>query len=254
MRSIAEQTVDESGGEGSLLAKMRVEHVELDRLLEDVERTSGDEQEEALTRLWRLVFPHAYAEETVVWPAIRAVAGDGDEKTLHVEEGHQKLSELTATLDRMRPGEPGRDEIIAEVIAELRLDVREEEDVLLPRLQAGTTPQHLRRLGGRWDLIRRTAPTRPHAVVSRQPPGNVLAAVPLSLLDRSRDRLDCIARHSAGRRRDSAEATSRALAKAAGVVEQLPPMRRGERAKTRPGRWTVHRWLTHNVERWLKRR
>ena len=82
MRSIAVQTVAELGGEHSLLTKMRAEHIELERLLEDVAGASGDAQDEAFTRLRRLVFPHAYAEETVVWPAIRAVARDGDEKTL----------------------------------------------------------------------------------------------------------------------------------------------------------------------------
>lgn len=244
MRSIADQSAEELGGRGSVLAIMRREHGELEHLLERLEQTSGDEQEELLTRLWRLVFPHAYAEETVVWPAIRAVSGEGDELTLHIEQGHQKLSELTAQLDRTRPGDAGRDAIVAEVIAELRLDVREEEDVLLPRLQAGTTPEQLRRLGWMWQVVRRTAPTRPHAVVSRRPPGNVIAALPLALLDRSRDALDRAARRNDGRARARAEKASRTLANVAGTVERLAPVRRGERGRTRPGRWTVHRWLT----------
>ena len=227
---------------------MRREHGELDDVLERLANSSGDEQDEVLTRLWRLVFPHAYAEETVVWPAIRAVSGDGDELTLHVEQGHQKLSELTAELDRTRPGDRGRAEVIAEVIAELRLDVREEEDVLLPRLQAGMTPRQLRRLGSTWQVVRRIAPTRPHAVVSRRPPGNVIAALPLTLLDRSRDALDRAARRSGGRVRGGAETASRALAKAAGAVERLELVQRGERRRTRPGRWVVHRWLTKDFD------
>jgi hypothetical protein len=254
MRSIAAQSVEELGGPRSLLTKMRQEHAELERMLERLVATSGDEQDEVLTRLWRLVFPHAYAEETVVWPAIRAVSRDGDELTLHVEQGHQKLSELTAALDRLPPGSADRNDIIAEVVEELRLDVREEEDVLLPRLRAGVTDQQLRRLGRTWDLVRRTAPTRPHAAVSRRPPGNVIAAGPLSLVDRSRDALDRVARSRNGRGRARAEAASRALARLAGAIERLGPVRRGERAETRPGQWVVHRWLTRNLERWVQRR
>jgi hypothetical protein len=151
---------------------------------------------------------------------------------------------MTSAMISSRPGDAGRDEIIAEVIAELRLDVREEEDVLLPRLQAGMTARQLRRLGWTWHVIRRTAPTRPHAVVSRRPPGNVIAALPLSLLDRSRDALDRAARRSGGRARAGAERASRALAKVAGAVERLELVQRGERVRTRPGRWVVHRWLT----------
>lgn len=158
MTSIASQSVEELGGPGSVLARMRAEHVELNRLLDHLPRARGDEQDEILTRLWRFVFPHAYAEEILIWPAVRAVSPDGDTVTAHVEQGHQKLSELTTALDRIRPGDPGRDQLIAEVIAELRLDVREEENVLLPRLQRGMTQQQLRRLGRSWELVRRTAP------------------------------------------------------------------------------------------------
>ena len=93
MRSTATQSVAELGGKGSVLVRMRREHGELEDLLKRLEHTRGDEQDEVLTRLWRFVFPHAYAEETLIWPAIRAVAGDGDEATLHIEEGHQKLTE-----------------------------------------------------------------------------------------------------------------------------------------------------------------
>ena len=247
MTSIADQTVEELGGPSSVLVRMRREHGEQEALLQRLETTSGDAQDEVLTRLWRVVFTHAYAEETVVWPAIRAVSDDGDELTLHIEQGHQKLSELTAELDRTGPGEAGREELITELVAELRLDIREEEDVLLPRLRKGADDRRLRWLGVAWTLVRHTAPTRPHVAVSRRPPGNVIAALPLSVLDRCRDRLDRVARARTGRVRSGAETASRALATAAGAIERSRPVRVGERARTRPGRWQVHRWLTRNT-------
>jgi hemerythrin superfamily protein len=67
VRSIAEQSVEELGGSGSLLARQRRDHTRLDDLLDQVQH--GGDQDETLTSLWRLVFPHAYAEETVVWPS-----------------------------------------------------------------------------------------------------------------------------------------------------------------------------------------
>lgn len=247
MTSIADQTVEELGGASSVLVRMRREHAEQEALLQRVESTSGEDQDEVLTRLWRLVFTHAYAEETVVWPAIRAVSADGEALTLHIEQGHQKLSELTAELDCTGPGEPGREELITELAAELRLDIREEEDILLPRLRQGVGDRRLRRLGAAWALVRHTAPTRPHVAVSRRPPGNVIAAVPLSVLDRSRDRLDRVARARTGRVRAGAETASRALATAAGAIERFRPVQVGERPRTRPGRWRVHRWLTRDT-------
>lgn len=246
MTSIADQSVEELGGPSSVLVRMRREHEEQEALLQRLETTTGQVQDEVLTQLWRLVFTHAYAEEAVVWPAIRAVSADGEKLTLHIEQGHQKLSELTADLDRTRPGQPGREELITELVAELRLDIREEEDLLLPRLRQGADDRRLRRLGAAWTVVRHTAPTRPHVAVSRRPPGNVIAALPLSVLDRSRDRLDRAARGT-GRVGSGAEAASWALTRVAGVIERSRLVQAGERARTRPGRWTVHRWLTRST-------
>ena len=66
----------------------------------------------------------------------------------------------------------------------------DEEDVLLPRPQAVLSRTRLRALGPAWEVVRRTAPTHAHPVVARRPPGNVLAAVALSVLDRARDLVD----------------------------------------------------------------
>lgn len=75
--------------------------------------------------------------------------------------------------------------------------------------------------------MRRISPTRPHAVVARRPPGNAIAALPLTLTDRSRDALDLIAQHS-DRWHEPAVRASAALARLAGRIEQLPPLRLGE--------------------------
>jgi hypothetical protein len=228
MRSIAEQTDQELGGRGSLLVRQRRDHTRLGALLDEVERRGAEE--ETLSRLWRLVFPHAYAEETVVWPVIRRVLHDGEALTLRVEQEHQEINALAARIDQLSAGVE-RNALIGGVVALLRQDARDEEDLLLPRLQEQLTPVQLRRLGRTWELVRRTAPTRPHAVVSRRPPGNLLAAAPLTVLDRTRDGLDRTARRAPATAL-VLRPTSRGLAAIAGVVEQLPALRRGERPST----------------------
>ncbi len=192
--SVAEQSVEQLGGEGSVLVRQRKDHAVLDELLRTVRSSSGTEQDEAVTRLARLVFPHAYAEETVLWPVLRAVFPDGEQVTLRNEQEHQEINELFSELDHTRPGTGRRGELVERLDALLRQDARDEEELLLPRLQAALSVQQLRRLGRTWELVRRTAPTRPHAMVSRRPPGNVLSGLPLSAIDRSRDLLDRSAR------------------------------------------------------------
>lgn len=75
------------------------------------------------------------------------------------------------------------------------------------------------------EVIRRTAPTRPHPVVARRPPGNVLSALPLSVIDRTRDALDRLERSGSPRVVSSARA-----------VERLPLFQRGEDPRARAGR------------------
>jgi hypothetical protein len=234
-RSIADQSEAELGGPGSVLVRQRRDHEELDRLMARHRTTTGDEQAEALNGITRLAFSHAFAEEAVLWPVIRRAVPDGEALTLRIEQEHQEINELTAALERTTPG-VRRDELTDQLLDLLDTDVRDEEDLVLPRLQRAVGPDELRALGRRWEVVRRIAPTRPHPVVSRRPPGNVLSALPLSIIDRSRDRLDRAARRAGGPVAGASRSASRALAAVAGGIERIPAMQQGERATTRAGR------------------
>jgi hemerythrin superfamily protein len=231
-RSIAHQTVAELGGPVSVLARQRADHVELDRLLHELDGTTGREQERVLRRIDQLVFPHAFAEETVLWPVLRRVLPDGDALTLRVEQEHQEVNELVSTLEATSSEDPRRAAVISRLVEVLREDVRDEEDVLLPRLQEALDGGALRRLGVQWEVARRVSPTRPHPTVSRRPPGNALSALPLSLLDRSRDLVDAGAQRAPDRLAPAGRAVSRGLAAVAGLVERMPPARTGDRPPT----------------------
>ena len=227
-RSIADQTTDELGGPGSVLARQRRDHIELDRLLHELDGTSGAAQEEVLQRIDRLVFSHAFAEETVLWPVIRRVLPDGDALTRQVEEEHQEVNELVTALERDGLDHPERPARLRRLVEVLREDVRDEEDVLLPRLQEALGPDELRALGRRWALMARISPTRPHPTVSRRPPGNALSGLPLSVIDRTRDAVDAGTRRVPDRFAPAGRALSQGLAALAGVVERLPLSRRGD--------------------------
>jgi hemerythrin superfamily protein len=231
-RSIAHQTVEELGGPGSVLVRQRADHKELDRLLNELDGTTGRVQDEVLTRIDRLVFSHAFAEETVLWPVLRRVLPDGDALTLQVEQEHQEVNELVRALERDGVDDPRRPARLARLVEVLREDVRDEEDVLFPRLQEAVSPDELRRLGRRWGLMRRLSPTRPHPTVSRRPPGNALSGLPLTVLDRSRDLVDSGVRRAPEQLVPAGQAVSRALAGLAALVERVPLSRAGDKPPT----------------------
>ncbi|MGY1750243.1 hemerythrin domain-containing protein [Modestobacter sp. SYSU DS0511] len=227
-RSIADQTVAELGGPTSVLVRQRKDHAELGRLLTELDGTTGREQEQVLRKVDRLVFSHAFAEETVLWPVIRRVLPDGDALTRQVEEEHQEVNELVSRLETLDHDDPRRAETLARLVEVLNEDVRDEEDVMFPRLQEALDAKALRRLGLQWEVARRVSPTRPHPTVSRRPPGNAVSGLPLSLLDRTRDLVDAGVQRAPERFTPAGETVSRGLAAAAGWVERVPLARRGD--------------------------
>ncbi|HEX2560551.1 hemerythrin domain-containing protein [Phenylobacterium sp.] len=249
MKSLAKQTTPELGGHTSVLARQKRDHVRLDNLLQRLGNLAPGDQQPVLREIYRLVFPHAFAEESVLWPVIRRLAPDGQQLTLRVELEHQEINALASELERRDAYSSNRQQVLQQFVDLLRQDVRDEEDELLPRLQMQLTQPKLRRLGIAWEAVRRIAPTRPHPVVSRRPPGNVLAALPLSILDRSRDSVDGLIHRRGDRVAQPLKAVSAGLARAARVVEQLPGMRLGEDPATRaagksPPPWGAIAFLT----------
>jgi hypothetical protein len=233
MKSLAEQSVAELGGRGSVLSRQKRDHIRLDELLQRLGQSSAGEEQAILLKIYRLVFPHAFAEETILWPLMRRVLPDGEELTLRVELEHQEINELATRLESLEQGSDERRQVLARLVALLREDVRDEEDKLLPRLQMKVTGAQLRRLGIAWEAVRLMAPTRPHPIVSRRPPGNVLAALPLALLDRWRDGVDALLHRGSGAATPPLHALSSGLTRASHAVERLPGMRSGEDPATR---------------------
>lgn len=214
------------------MARQKQDHIRIDGLLEELRPSSGVDQQAILGRIWRLVFPHAFAEEAVLWPVLRRVVPGGEQLTLEVEEEHQEINGLASRLETLESADEERPALIDRLVELLREDVRDEEDVLLPRLQGRLDDRQLRRLGRQWEVARWVAPTRPHPVVARRPPGNVLAALPLTVLDRARDLLDYGARRVDGPAATVVTGASHGLGRLARRVERLRVMRTGERPRT----------------------
>jgi hemerythrin superfamily protein len=231
--SVADQTTDQLGGPLSVLVRQKRDHVKLDALMEQLRGTTGEEQAAVLLRIYRLVFPHAFAEESVLWPVMRRVLPDGGDLTLEVEREHQEVNELVRRLEGLDDGSPERADVLGRLTEVLDDDVRDEEDALFPRLQARVSRRELQVLGVLWEVVRRIAPTRAHPVVARRPPGNVVAALPLSVLDRLRDVVDRGVLTAPNAITPALHHASSALARASHAVELLPIMRSGEDPSTR---------------------
>lgn len=246
MKSLAHQSVPELGGRLSVLHRQKRDHVRLDRLLHRLAEAAPAERPPVLREIYRLVFPHAFAEEALLWPVIRRLP-EGHALTLRVEQEHQAINELVTRLESLDPGSPSHELLLAQITGLLSQDVRDEEDELLPRLQDALSPSQLRLLGIAWEAVRLIAPTRAHPIVSRRPPGNVLSALPLALVDRCRDLVDGLIDRGPGPAAAPLGALGSGLAAASHGIERLPGMRRGEDPSTRMGRGFSRGWAVAAV-------
>jgi hypothetical protein len=104
----------------------------------------------------------------------------------------------------------------------------------------------LRLLGTQSAFVRAIAPTRCHPIVSRRPPGKVLATLSLAVLDRARDRID-MRRYRGGGTNAVVERLSTGLTRAAHAVERLPGMKSGEDEATRLGNGAPPKWKSASV-------
>ena len=66
MKSLATQSVEELGGRRSILHRQKRDHIKLTGMLDRLPASSGEERNELLSQVSRLVFTHAFAEEAVL--------------------------------------------------------------------------------------------------------------------------------------------------------------------------------------------
>lgn len=189
---VPRQTLEQRGGPTSILARQSDDHAALSRLMQQYESASGPEARGRIVAdLAQRALRHAFAEETVLFPAYRRhLPGHGDELTAHIEGEHQQINELLEELQDADPADPAYDRRVRRTFELISSDAREEEDVMLPRLQSVVDDTELRAIGDAWETARAAAPTRPHPRLPRRPPGNALAAVPLAVTDRVKHGLD----------------------------------------------------------------
>ena len=202
LTSVADQSETERGGPGSILSRQSADHADLDALMHAYDaEPDADARGKVVAELGERALRHAFAEETVLFPAYRKhLPGDRDELTAHIEGDHQQINEMLEDLQRADPRSVGYDAEVRRAFAVIRHDAHDEEDDLLPRLQQVAGVEELQAIGAAWEAARVGSPTRPHPKVSRRPPGNLVAGAGLAVSDRVKDAFDALAPIGSARR------------------------------------------------------
>jgi hemerythrin superfamily protein len=132
---------------------------------------------------------HSVAEEMYLYPATRKVLPGGDQLADREIEEHAAAEQVMKDLEKVAPEDARFDQLLAQLIADIRGHVADEETDLFPRLQAACSEQELVELGEKVRQAKKMAPTRPHPSAPDTPPLNKVLGPPIGLVDRIRDAL-----------------------------------------------------------------
>lgn len=164
------------------------QHREVEELFTRFEELSGrpsqrktDLVREMITTLVR----HAEIEEQIFYPAVRAEVDDVVDEVDEDLEEHHVVELLLWELDHLSPEAERFDAKVTVLIENVRHHIDEEEQELFPKVREQLDERRRRELGGAMERAWSKTPTRPHPLSPSTPPGNVLAAVPAAVLDRT---------------------------------------------------------------------
>ena len=132
---------------------------------------------------------HSVAEEMYLYPAARKAIPGGDQLADREIEEHAAAEQVMKDLEKVAPEDPRFDQLLAQLITDIRGHVADEETDLFPRLQAACSEQELVELGEKVRRAKKVAPTRPHPSAPDTPPANKVLGPAVGLVDRIRDAL-----------------------------------------------------------------
>jgi hemerythrin superfamily protein len=163
------------------------QHEEARRLFVDVKAATGDGRQEPFTRLLTLLAVHETAEEEIVYPALRAIDGEGqrlaDARTAEEDRVKKELSEL----ERIGVGSPRFEPELDHVEQLVLMHADNEEREVFPRLRSSYSLEELQALARAFEAARAVAPTHPHALAPEGAIGNLVAGPFVAIVDRVRD-------------------------------------------------------------------
>jgi hemerythrin-like domain-containing protein len=151
-------------------------HRELQKLVEEYERATGDPQERPaiLAELRQLLSIHEAVEQQLVHPLVRRQLPDGHRLAVEILDQEQAGALLLARIEETQPGTVEREELVRALFDAVRRHVDTEETAVFPLLRLHLGPRERMRLGAMVERAERLAPTHPHPHAPTTPAGNVV--------------------------------------------------------------------------------
>ena len=168
------------------------DHREVEQMFAQLEALRGASSDEARSRRKELaeqvtieLVRHSVAEEVLVYPQVEKKVSA--EEAEHAREEHAEAEETMHRLEKLDADDPGFDAALAELMAEIRHHIADEETKMFAHMRQVIDGDDLRKLGAQVEAFKKVAPTRPHPNVPNEALPRLAAGPVASLFDRLRD-------------------------------------------------------------------
>jgi hypothetical protein len=130
---------------------------------------------------------HHVGEELVVYPVMQKLLPDGNYLVHKDRQAHHRVAELLYTLQEKSASDADFPKTFADVMAELRPHLRDEEETDLPELEAKLSREESAELAKKFSKTKKLSPTRSHPyATSFEPPFETALALITAPIDKVR--------------------------------------------------------------------
>ena len=195
------------------IALLMRDHREVEQLFKQFEKLTGRAQkskQKIVMKMIRELAVHSAVEEMLFYPAVRTAALKADTRmadraadtVLESLEEHHIVKWTLTELEKMKPEDERFDAKVKVLIESVKHHVEEEENELFPKARKILGAEMLEELGQRMAKAKKLAPTRPHPRAPDTPPGNMVAGLMASMMDRTKDMMRGVADKAMRRARE----------------------------------------------------
>jgi len=126
---------------------------------------------------------HAAIEEQIFYPSIRHGIEQTEDEVLEALEEHHVVKWTLSELEKMDPKAERFDAKVTVLIESVRHHMKEEEEEMFPKVRKAFSRTQLSDLGDLMERSKAAAPKHPHPRSPDEPPGNIVAAPVMAIID-----------------------------------------------------------------------
>ena len=160
---------------GDAITSLREDHRRVEKLFKDFERLqkndgTATQKRAVVEEIIGELAEHAWIEEQVFYPEVRAQVEAAEDVVLEGLEEHHIVKWTLSELDGMNGDEERFDAKVTVLIESVRHHVEEEEGEMFPKVRDVIKRKALVELGERMDAARAKAPAKPQPKAPDEPP------------------------------------------------------------------------------------